>query len=70
MLSFVNFNLLEGVMQDYAKLFQSRILVKRERSAVQQIRGLLLSGLRPEIIVLLIAAVVFPKSIALLLFKR
>ena len=57
-------------MQDYSKLFQSRILVKRERSAVQQIRRLLLSGLSPEIIVLLIAAVVFPKSIALLLFKR
>lgn len=57
-------------MQDYSKLFQSRILVKRESRAVRQIRRLLLSGLRPEIVVLLIAAVVFPKSIALLLFKR
>ena len=57
-------------MRDYSKLFESRILVKRESSTIRQIRRLLLSGLQPEIIVLLIAAVVFPKSIALLLFKK
>lgn len=57
-------------MQDYAKLFQSRILVKQQNRQLARIRKLILSGIRPEIIVVLIAVLLFPKSAALLLFKK
>jgi hypothetical protein len=44
-------------MQDYAKLYQKD---RRSRSKMNQIRRLLLLKLPPEVIVVLIAIVVFP----------
>ncbi len=51
-------------MQDYSKLYPSRFRTTRQTSKLKQIRKLLLSGLPPEVMLLLIAAVVLPKEIA------
>lgn len=56
-------------MQDYSKLFRSRILVKQQNSKLRQIRKLLLSGLPTEILLLLIVAIILPKDI-LFMLKR
>jgi hypothetical protein len=50
-------------MQDYSKLYQSRILGRKKCSKLKQIERLLLSGLRPELVVFLIAAVIFPNEV-------
>jgi hypothetical protein len=47
-------------MQDYSKLYPSRFRTVAKTSKLTQIRKLLLSGLPPEVMLLLIAAVVLP----------
>lgn len=46
-------------MQDFAKLYQRKHLPGK-KTKLMQIRRLILSGLAPEIIVLLVAALVLP----------
>lgn len=53
-------------MQDYAPLFHRKF---RKRSRLNQIRKLLLSGLSPELLVVLIAAIVFRHEV-ITLFRR
>ena len=50
-------------MQDYARLYPSRFRKVAESGKLKQIRRLLLSGLPPEVMLLLIAAVVLPRDV-------
>ncbi len=51
-------------MQDYAKLYPSRFRCAARNNKIDQIRKLLISGLPPEIMLLMIAALVLPADIS------
>ena len=57
-------------MQDYSKLFESKIRLKRNNNKLYQIRRLLLTGLAPEVIVLLIMVILMPKQAMLTMLRR
>lgn len=51
-------------MQDYAKLYPSRFRCAAKTSKLSQVKKLLISGLPPEIILLLIAVIILPTDIS------
>lgn len=50
-------------MQDYARWYPSQFRASARNSKLSQIRKLLISGLPPEVMLLLIAAIVLPTDI-------
>jgi hypothetical protein len=56
-------------MEDYSRLYPSRFRTVAKTSKLSKIRKLLLSGLPPEVLLLLIAAIVLPKEV-FAMFKR